>query len=75
MHQSTVSFFYYYYAVRRGLDRIDSDALQRVMVRLGQSTIRVADCEAMICEVDRQGDGYISHEDFHHLQTCAFDNY
>lgn len=57
-----------------GMDVIDSASLQRVMVRLGQSTVRVSDCEAMINEVDRQGNGDISKGDFHHLQTCAFDN-
>ncbi|CAM9189382.1 unnamed protein product [Pylaiella littoralis] len=58
-----------------GQDEIDSNSLQRTMIHLGQSTIRFADCETMICEVDRQGRGRISREDFfHHLQTCATDN-
>ncbi|CAN0129193.1 unnamed protein product [Ectocarpus sp. 4 AP-2014] len=57
-----------------GLDEIDASFLHRTMVHLGQSTIRYADCEAMICEVDRNGHGRISKRDFHHLQTCTTDN-
>ncbi|CAM9566115.1 unnamed protein product [Scytosiphon promiscuus] len=57
-----------------GLNEIDGDSLQRAMIHLGQSTIRIGDCEAMICEVDRQGHGRISRDDFHHLQTCTTDN-
>ncbi|CAN0297837.1 unnamed protein product, partial [Hapterophycus canaliculatus] len=45
-------------------DEIDGGSLQRAMVHLGQSTIRFRDCEAMICEVDRQGHGRISRDDF-----------
>lgn len=58
----------------RGGGVIDAASLQDVMVRLGESAIRLSDCEAMIREVDREGLGSISKEDFHHLQTCAFDN-
>lgn len=57
----------------RGLDTIDRSSLQRTMKHLGQSTIRAQDCEAMISEVDRQGKGCISKEDFQHLQTCTLD--
>ncbi|CAM9233174.1 unnamed protein product, partial [Choristocarpus tenellus] len=47
-----------------GLDVIDKVSLQRVMKRLGQTYISLDDCEDMIREVDREGNGVISKADF-----------
>lgn len=57
----------------RGSNEIDANSLQRAMIHLGQTTLRYADCEAMIREVDRQGRGSISRDDFHRLQISALD--
>lgn len=57
----------------RGENKIDGDALRRVMVRLGETSIGREHCEAMIREVDRTGTGFIYLHDFHRLQTCTFD--